>query len=276
MAALWSAAMQMRRWLLRTLRVTFIAVAAFVAFNALAPMGFGWVVLLAAAIAAFAWFGIRVAHQRRARREDADVDRWAEALMDPPLRPSAIRELREALERVDPADRKRAPRHARLTLVLAELLEADGDPSDALDALRAVKEEVLPERTAAMVRHARAVASLSAGDVEGAAAMLEEIGVTGDRNLDLRVVALRGLLAAEQGQGERALELAEEVRIAAGSDAELRVEARVVKAVALEVLGDRDDAVRVMRALGEEMLGVLLVLGMPRVKKLADLALDDD
>ena len=73
----------------------------------------------------------------------------------------------------------------------------------------------------------------------------------------------------------RALELAEELRVEAGSDPELRIEARVLKAVALDVLGEREDAIKVMRALGEEMLGVLLVLGLPRVKKLADLALDD-
>ena len=50
----------------------------------------------------------------------------------------------------------------------------------------------------------------------------------------------------------------------------------MLKAVGLDALGDRDDAVTVMRGLGEEMLGVLLVLGLPRVKELADLALDDD
>src|SRR5690606_23944928 len=119
-----------------------------------------------------------------------------------------------------------------------------------------------------MVRHARAVASLSAGDVEGAAARLDEVGRGGlDRELDLRIRALRGLVLAEKGEGTRALEIAEEVRLEAGSDADLRMEARVVKAVALDVLGEREDAIKVMRALGEEMLGVLLVLGLPRVKK---------
>ena len=121
-----------------------------------------------------------------------------------------------------------------------------------------------------------AVASLSAGDVESASSMLDELGgPSGDRALDLRIRALRGLVLAEKGEGARALELAEEVRVEAGSDPELRIEARVLKAVALDVLGEREDAIKVMRALGEEMLGVLLVLGLPRVKKLADLALDD-
>lgn len=269
--------MQMRSWLLRIFRVGFIAVAAFFAFRMLEPHGLGWVVLVVAATAAIAWIGWRLVRARRLARDDADTDRWADALLDPPLRPSAIRELRAAIARIDPTRRKDAARHARLTLVLAELLEADGEPADALEALREVSDRALPERTLAMVRHARAVASLSAGDVDGAAAILETLaGASGDRGLDLRVRALRGLVLAEKGEGERALELAEEVRIAAGSDPDLRMEARVLKAVALDVLGEQADAIKVMRALGEEMLGVLLVLGLPRVKQLADLALDDD
>jgi hypothetical protein len=267
--------MEMRSWLLRFFRVAIIALAAFFAFRMLEPEGLGWVVLVVAGAAALAWIGWRMLRVRRLRQEDADADRWAEALMDPPLRPSAIRELRAAITAIDPA-RKHAPRHARLTLVLAELLEADGEPTEALAALSAVKDDALPERSATMVRHARAVASLSAGDVESASSMLDELGgPSGDRALDLRIRALRGLVLAEKGEGARALELAEEVRVEAGSDPELRIEARVLKAVALDVLGEREDAIKVMRALGEEMLGVLLVLGLPRVKKLADLALDD-
>ncbi|HEY8427022.1 MAG TPA: hypothetical protein VIL20_01555, partial [Sandaracinaceae bacterium] len=122
----------------------------------------------------------------------------------------------------------------------------------------------------------RAVAALSAGDVREASSLLDAIASCGDREIDLRVRALRGFVLAERGEAERALELAEELRIDAGSDADLRMEARVLKAVALDVAGDRADAVKVLRALGEEMLGVLLVLGLPRVRELADLALDDE
>lgn len=268
--------MQMRSWLLRILRVLFIAVAAFLAFKMLEPEGLGWIVLVAAAAFALAWIAMRYAAIRKRRAQDAEADRWAEALMDPPLRPSAIREIRAAIERLNPTKKRDAHRHARLALVLAELLEADGEPLEALAVLRAVNDSALPERTALMVKHARAVALLSAGDVEGASAVLDELGVSGDRALDLRIRALRGLVLAEKGQGERALEIAEEVRVEAGEDADLRMEARTLKAVALDVLGERADAVRVMRALGEEMLGVLLVLGLPRVRELADAALDDE
>lgn len=268
--------MRMRTGLLRLLRLAFIAVAAFVALRTLDPRGLGWVVPALAALAVLTWFVLRRFAARRRAREDADADRWAEALLDSPLRPSAIRELRQAIERLDPARRKDAPQHARLSLVLAELLEADGEPNDALAVLDAVRDGALPERTVLMVRHARAVASLSAGDIEGAAAMVQELHPIGERALDIRIRALRGFVMAEQGEGERALELAEELRLEAGADAELRMEARVLKAAALDALGDGEEAVKVMRALGEEMLGVLLVLGLPRVKALADRALDEE
>ncbi len=266
--------MRMRGWMFRILRVVFLAVAAWLAFQLLQPDGLGWLVPVVAAAFALAWIAYRFVQLRRHQREEEQADRWAEALMDPPLRPSAVRELRAQLAVLDP--KKHAPRHARLTLVLAELLEADGDPAGAMEALSAVQLGAQTERTRAMVQHARAVAALSAGDVDGASELLDRLMVTGDRDLDLRVRALRGVVLAERGEAERALEIAEELRVDAGSDADLRMEARVLKAVALDVAGDRADAVKVLRALGEEMLGVLLVLGLPRVRELADAALDED
>ncbi len=254
--------------------MAFIGIAAWLAFKMLQPEGLGWLVPLLGALGALAWIAHRFVRARRRRAEDAQADRWAEALMDPPLRPAAIRELRD---RIGELGARTDPRRARLALVLAELLEADGDPRAALDALAPLDLGALPQRIAAMVRHARAVASLSAGEVEAAEAILDDLdGPTGDRSVDLRIRALRGALAAERGRGEQALDVAEELRIEAANDPELRTEARVLKALALDALGDRGEAVKVMRALGEEMLGVLLVLGLPRVRELADLALDDE
>lgn len=267
-------AMRMRGWLLRIVRVVFVGVAAWLTFHWLEPRGLGWVVPALAAAGVLAWVGLRYRHVRRQQASDAAADRWAEALMDPPLRPQAIRELRAELSGRRPRGRQGAVAHARLSLVLAELLEADGDPAGALAALRPVNEPALPERTRAMVRHARAVASLSAGDADAAARELEGIALTGQRDVDLRVRSLRGLVDVERGDAERALALAETLRVEAGSDAELRLDARVLEAAALDALGRRDDALAVMRALGEEMLGVLLVLGLPRVRRLADEALD--
>jgi hypothetical protein len=256
--------------------MAFIAIAAWLAFQWLRPEGLGWIVPLVGALGAFAWIAYRYVRIRRHRAEDAQADRWAEALMDPPLRPTAIRELRERIRELDGSASRRTAHRARLALVLAELLEADGEPHEALAALEPFDVTALPERTAAMVRHARAVASLSAGDLGAAEAELDDATPSGDRGVDLRMLALRGAIAAQRRDGERALEIAEELRLEAANDPDLRTEARVLKALGLDALGDRDEAVKVMRALGEEMLGVLLVLGLPRVKALADLALDDD
>ncbi len=269
--------LRMRSFALRLLRVTFFAIAAWLLFQLLDPMGLGWVVLLAFCVLAMIWLGYRFVRARQRQALDVQADRWAEALMSPPERPAAIRELREAIAKNAPASEKRAVTHAQLSLVLAELLEADGEPQAAMEVLDAIAVEDLPMRTAAMVRHARAVAALSAGDTERASKILAQLHAsTGDRAVDLRVRLLRGLVAVEKGEGEKALALADECRVAAGDDPDLRVEARVLKALALDALGERDDALKVMRAIGREMLEVLLVLGLPRVRLLAEAALPDE
>jgi tetratricopeptide (TPR) repeat protein len=267
--------MQIRGWLLRILRGAALALVAWLAFRWLDPKGLGLLVPATAALGALGWIAYRYRVLRRRQRAAAASERWAEALLDPPVRPQVIAELRAALARLRPSAARDAVERARLSLVLAELLEAEGQPDAALEVLRAVPDAHLPARTRATLAHARAVASLSAGDAEAATRELTVIALpTGDRELDLRVRAVGGLAAIERGEAERALELAEELRVEAGSDADLRLEARVLKAAALDALGEREDALSVMKALGEEMLGVLLVLGLPRVKRLADEALD--
>lgn len=254
--------------MLRIMRIVFVGGAAWLAFHLLDPEGLGWLVPVVAIVLALLWIGYRYWRVRQHRAEDAEADRWASALLDPPLRPQAIAEIKKQRERA------RASDHARLSLILAELLEADGDPNGAAAVLEEVDAAQLPERMAALVAHGRAVAALSAGNAEKAEAILDKLAPCGDRTVDLRVRLMRGAALAERGEGERALELADEARRDAGPDADLKMEARVLKAIALDALGDRADAVKVMRALGDEMLEVLLVLGLPRVKKLAEAALD--
>jgi hypothetical protein len=256
--------------MLRTLRVVFVAGAAWLGWRLASPSGYGWLVPVVAGIAVAIWIAIR--YLRRSRSEDARADRWAEALLDPPRRPEAIREITASLPSAkDPSE------HARLTLVLAELLEADGEPKKAIDAIDAVPKGRLPPRVRAMLAHAKAVASISAGDLDGARSALETANAPcGDASIDARIELLSAVILAEQGEGERALELAEKVRSSAHQDADVKIEARVLKAVALDVLGDRDDALKVMRALGRDMLEVLSVLGLPRVRELSQAALGDD
>lgn len=261
--------MQMRAGIYRVLRIAVVAGAAFLGYRWLAPMGLGWVVLAVAGAGALGWLGYRVFRARRERALDARADRWAEALLTPPLRPAAIRELRALRERAKPAE------HARLTLVLAELLEADGEAAAALEALAEVGAASLAPPLRAVIRHARAVAHLSAGDAESARAALDADDTpSGDRSIDLRLRMMRGLVEAETGNAAEAARVAAEAREEARDDADLELEARVLEAVALDAAGRRADALARMARLGDEMLDVLVVLGLPRVRDLASAAIE--
>jgi tetratricopeptide (TPR) repeat protein len=267
--------MQMRGALMRVLRIVVVAVLAWLAFTWLQPKGLGWLVPVVAGVLMVLWIGYRAVRIRRLRQEDRRADRWAEALVSPADRPAAVRELREELGQLDPKDGAQAPKHARLTLVLAELLEADGDPADALAALAKVNDDALGEVLAAVIRHARAVSHLSAGEPEAAAAALDALpGPCGDRGIDMRIRLMRGLIAAERGDAEEALAVAELARDEAGDDADLKLEARVLKAVALDAAANREGALKIMHAIGDEMLEVLAILGLPRVRGLASEALE--
>lgn len=266
--------MRAKAWLLRLLRLLMVALAAWLAFRWLEPQGLGWVVPVVAAVGVALWIGLRAVLVRRARARDAQADRWAEALLVPDQRPAAVRELQAERARVDPErNPKHAEAHARLTLVLAELLEAEGRPEAALDALAEVALAGLSDALRAVVLHARAISHLSAGDPEAAAASLDAIGgPCGSREVDLRVRLARGLVHVERGERERALTVADEVRQESGEDRHLLLEARVLKAVALADT-DREAALKAMAAIDDEMLEVLVVLGLPRVRALADEAL---
>ncbi|MGE3633683.1 MAG: hypothetical protein AB7P00_27525 [Sandaracinaceae bacterium] len=263
--------MRMRAGIMRIGRIAVIAVAAYLAFRWLEPQGRGWWVLVGAAIGTIIWIGIRAYRARKLRAEEERIDRFANALMTPSDRPAAIEELRAAI-----GSAKSAEERAQLRLSLAELLEADGDAAGALEALAPIERGSIGKRTTVIVAHARAVAHLSRGDADAAAdALDDDAAPTGDRATDLRVKMMRGLIAAERGRFEEALEIAEHARDEAGSDADLKTEARIVRAMALDVRGEREAALRGMHAIGEEMLSVLAVLGLPRVRELAQSALDE-
>lgn len=266
------APMQMRAGIYRVLRIALVAGAAWLGYRWLAPMGLGWVVLAVAGAAAGGWLVMRLVRVRRDRALDARADRWAEALLSPPHRPAAIREIRAARDaaRATPAE------HARLTLVLAELLEADGDAKDAVEVLAEVSTAPLAPPLRAVIRHARAVAHLSAGEPDAARRALDEDAEpSGDRAMELRPRMMRGPIAAETGNAAEAKKVAAEAKEEALDDEDLRVEARVLEAVAFDAAGQRAEAVTRMRRVGDDMLEVLAVLGLPRVRALATEALAD-
>jgi len=264
--------MRMRAGIYRVLRVALIAGVAWLVWRWLEPMGLGWLVLVIAGVGAVGWILFRVWRVKRAQRLDARADGWAEALVDPSRRPAAIDELRA--ERAE-HDGRAPEEHARLTLVLAELLEADGDAAGAVEVLEEVAPSGLDSALAAIVAHALAVAHLSAGDVEAARGALEDRDRSGDPKIELRCRMLLGLIEAEEGHHAEAKRIAAESKEEALDDEDLRLEARVLEAVAYDAAGDRAEALKRMARLGDEMLEVLTVLGLPRVRALAEEALAD-
>ena len=263
--------MQMRAGFYRLLRIVVVAGAALLAYRWLAPMGYGVVVLIVGAAGFAGWLVFRLLRARAQRKRDQRADRWAESLVIAEQRPAAIRELLE--ERAAVKEKKPAE-YARLTLVLAELYEADGDAQLATEALLQVRESALTPALAAVIRHARAVAHLSAGNPEAAKSALDEPRKpSGEPSIELRIHMMRGLIAAELGDAQKARSIAAEARQEAQDDDDLMLEARVLEAVAFDAAGEREKAVERMSRLGDEMLDVLLILGLPRVRELAEAAL---
>ena len=94
--------------------------------------------------------------------------------------------------------------------------------------------------------------------------------------MELRLRMMRGLIDAETGNAAAAKKAASEAREEALDDEDLRVEARVLEAVAFDAAGQRTQAIERMNRLGDEMLEILAVLGLPRVRELATEALASD
>jgi len=251
---------------LRLLRITLVALAAAALFQILSPHGLGWLVIPAAIVASVVWTAFRWKRVRRGAREE----RWAAAVLDDSARPGAIRALERELGAGEPTDPRERSRRVRLRVLLAELLDAEGRNDEARELLDAVDPETMTALDAAVVRHGRAVVRLRAGDYEGARDSVGDAPRTGARELDLRIELIAASSALELGDAKGALEAATRVRRRARGDPALTVEARVVRAAALDASGDRDEALKVVRSLGPEMIAMLQKLGQPRVRALAE------
>jgi hypothetical protein len=199
-------------------------------------------------------------------REDA----WADAVLDRARRPGAIAEIRATMRGLGALTSRTRPDHARLSVLLAELLDADGKSDDARRVLDDVNVAVIDPVTASLVRHGRAVVRLRAGDAKGARAALAEVRTTGVAELDARIALLGASIGIELGEHEAALATATRVRQEAGADEQLLTEARVVRAAALDAAGQTEEARTIVRSLGPAMIEVLRALGSPRVRKLVE------
>ena len=256
----------------RILRIAVVALAAWAGFALLEPYGYGWVVLPAALLVTLLMAFGRVWILRRRGGAASREAAWADAVVDKARRPKAIAEVREARTKVEARSDARAE-HARLTVLLAQLLDAQGDNAEGRSLLDAVDVGSLELIDASLVRHGRAALALRAADPKGALEALRgRPKKTGEPELDLRLDLLEASAKLELGEASEALETATRVRRAAGGDEELIVEARVLRAAALDAMGQRADAVEVVRSLGEETIAMLVELGQPRVRSLAEAA----
>lgn len=249
------------------LRLVAVAALAWFLWAFLDARELGWAVIPIALIATGLTSAI-VYFRRRAAGSSRE-ERWIDAVLDPAQRSRAIDEIREELGRL-PEGRAGVARRASLSLILAELHSADRDDGEALAALDRVPLGRVDPQTDALVRHARAVILLRAGDAQAAQrALAERPKTTGDEELDLRLDLLEASIGVELGRADEALEVANRARRRAGSDESLIVEARVLRAAALDAKGARDEALDVLRQLGGDVIDMLAQLGQPRVRDLA-------
>lgn len=258
----------MNPWALRFLRITAVAILAFLAYYVLDHFGYAWALWPTLGLFGLLWVGESILSFRRRRKREADWDRWERSVHDEAARPVAIQELREAIKQA----RRLGPRLrldvAHLSVILAELLDASGKPLDGARVLAQVPVEELDKTQAAVVRHAKVVCYLSAGDLENAEnALAIRDEKSGAEDVDVRLTLLGLMIALERGEAERALSEAE--KIGEGAEPDIQIEALVVQASALDALGRRDEALTRLDRIDASTLDDLARLGQPRVRPLA-------
>jgi len=251
---------------LRIVRIALVGAGAYAGYLLLEPYGLGWLVLPIAIALILGLFVRRWVQVKRFRRQIETEEAWARAVVDGARRPSALAEVRAAVAEAEaPADR------VRLTVLLSDLVDAEGEREEAERLLSDLDYKILPPVEGAVVRHALATLHFRAGDAAAARAVLEPRAPRcGDAELDRRLELLDATADVELGEAERALETAIRIRRAAGADEALALEARIVRAAALDARGDHEEAVSALSALGPEIVEALASLGGPRIRALAD------
>ena len=265
-----------RAWLLRAARAAAVGLFAWILYQVLNHYELGWLFWpIAGAVFAFwLWETLRRRHTRRKNIEA--WDRWDAAVLDPAARPGAIQEVRQRLaasQRLGPRLRKE---QAHLSVVLAELLDASGKPEEAIRVLAKVNLDMLEPGQAAIVRHARVVAYLSAGLLDDAEVAIEaRRGASGEPDIDARLDLLGAMIAVERGDLARAATKAADVEDDwKDEDEGLVVEARLVKAAAADAGGQREEALTHLEEISAETLEALVQVGAPRIRALAKAALE--
>lgn len=261
-------------WAWRAMRVIAVTVFAVLVYFVLDYFGAAWAMVPIFSLVFLIWLGETLRMRWAARKKEESWDRWEAAVTDDARRDGAIEEVREALEK----SRRLGPRlrleQAHLSVILAELLDAAGRPQEGSRVLTRVKIDELEPGQGAVVRHAKAVAYLAAGDTDNADLTLRVRGKrSSEGDVEARLDFLELMVAIEKGEPQKALDGADAIAKAHPQDPTLATDARVVEAAALDALGRRDEALAKLKALPKETLTALAQLGQPRVRPLAKEAL---
>ena len=263
----------MSPWLKHLLRVLAVAAGAFVLYYTLDYFEVAWAIWPVAGLFALVVGGELFLQARRRKKREDDWDRWERAVYDGSARPAAIRQVREQLATTRRLGGRLKLDVAHLSVILAELLDASGKPLDGARVLAQVPVEELDKTQAAVVRHAKIVCYLSAGDIENAESALSvRDKASGARDVDERLDLLGFMVAIEKGEAQAALEGAAKLETA--EDPDVILESVVVQAAAKDALGDRDGALALLDRIDEDTLRSLSVLGQPRIRPLASAALE--
>jgi len=256
---------------LRIVRIVLVGAGAYAGYLLLEPYGLGWLVLPIAIALILGLFLRRWLQVKRLSREIAREEAWAQGVVDGLRRPTAVAEVRAAVAEAEtPADR------VRLTVLLSDLVDAEGERDEAERLLADLDYKILPPVEGAVVRHALATLHFREGDAAAARSVLEpRVPRCGDADLDRRLELLDATADVELGEADRALETATRIRRAAGADEALALEARIVRAAALDARGDHDEAVSALSALGPEIIEALASLGGPRIRAHTNEATDE-
>lgn len=261
----------MRSLALRLSRILVVALLASMTIAWANSRGLSWLGWTVASGLLLAMLGARFLAPLGVRRPQA---RWEAALYSGKKRSLAIQEIRRAIAKLEPVRQRTRAEHTRLSILLAELLDAEGRYTEASAVVDAVPLSALAPLDGALVRHTRAVTHLRGDNPRGALSALSDRAPSGDVELEQRLSLLESYAKLELGDPQPALTLASELENARGVDDSVVLEARVVRAAALDALGRREEALVTLAALGRDSLEPLADLGQPRVRALARTVLE--
>jgi hypothetical protein len=257
------------------IRVVFVGFGAFALYHALNAVGYGWLMVPLAVLVSVGWAFFAMKNKQRGEKRRAQWDRWEEAVFDDVARPKAILEVRQELQQAQRLGKHLCNEAAHLAVILAELLDASERSEDACEVLGKIRLDELDATRQVVVRHARAVVQLAAGRLDDLSATLGAHVPPTEPDMDARMALLGRMLLVERGKIDEALDGLDSIAARVPNDETgLADDALVVRACALAASDREEEALGLLRGLGEPILGGLAKLGAPRVRGLASRALE--